>query len=537
MSSGPPKNVKNGSSRVSPRGPVFLSYRHSDGAELALALAWALRASGVPVWLDRSDLPPGDTERRLEEAMQSGLSGAVLLVTPDIAASSVVREIELPHLLRLEAEGGFTLSIASTVEGEAGGLDYFAPDRLLSRTVPDLRRLRQDPALNARDIANIARSHCRQRMEALRVGIESAGQVIDLNLQTRIVPAAIGPYGDLVLRFRPPVPGDRRPHRQGLEDLRLFLSDLPHLLEIAGARHARVSGGAHLSVAFALGAALPTTLIGEVAAFDTAGHAWSISDNAPAPGTSTRLLEIMDHSPRGASRGDAVVYVDLLPTRSDPAFDRLVEAHPGRFASVFHIRPVAEGNLLPEDAGALVLVPDMPFDKDKEQVSLMYDPMRRIYEDMPALKYKVELNETSRTHLKQIASRGEVSARKVKRALVLLKADEGLPDRDIASGLLISASTVGRVRTRFVKEGLDSALNERPRPGQKRKLDGRQEAHLIAVACSDAPEGHADWTLQLLADKVVAMGFAESISLETVRQVLKKTSSSRGRRRSGVSQR
>ena len=151
----------------------------------------------------------------------------------------------------------------------------------------------------------------------------------------------------------------------------------------------------------------------------------------------------------------------------------------------------------------------------------MYDPIRRTYEDMPALKYKVELNESERTHLKEIASRGETSARKVKRALVLLKADEGLIDRDIASGLLISTSTVGRVRTRFVKEGLDSALNERTRPGQKRKLDGRQEAHLIAVACSDAPEGHTDWTLQLLADKAVAMGFAESISLETVRQILK----------------
>ena len=141
---------------------------------------------------------------------------------------------------------------------------------------------------------------------------------------------------------------------------------------------------------------------------------------------------------------------------------------------------------------------------------------------MPALKYKVELNESERTQLKEIASRGETSARKVKRALVLLKADEGLIDRDIASGLMIGASTVGRVRTRFVKEGLDSALNERTRPGQKRKLDGRQEAHLIAVACSDAPEGHADWTLQLIADKAVAMGFAESISLETVRQILKK---------------
>ena len=166
------RNVKNGSTRISSRGPVFLSYRHSDGAELAQALAWALRSAGVPVWLDRSDLPPGDTERRLEEAMQSGLSGAVLLVTPDIAASSVVKEIELPHLLRLEAEGAFTLSIASTIEAEAGGLDYSAPDHLLSRTVPDLRGLRQDPALTPRDIANIARSHCRQRMEALRAGIE-----------------------------------------------------------------------------------------------------------------------------------------------------------------------------------------------------------------------------------------------------------------------------------------------------------------------------------------------------------------------------
>ena len=303
MSSGPSRNVKNGSSRVSPRGPVFLSYRRSDGAEIALSLAWALRASGVPVWLDRSDLPPGDTERRLGEAMQSGLSGAVLLVTPDIAASTVVKEIELPHLLALEEYGSFTLSIASTIEAEAGGLDYSAPDLLLSRTVPDLKGLRQDPALTSRDIANIARSHCRQRMEALRADIESAGQVIDINLQTRIVPSAIGPYGDLVVRLRPPMLGDRRPHRQGLEDLRLFLSDLPHLLEIAGARHTRVSGGAHLSVAFALGAALPTTLLGDVYAVDTAGHAWSTSDNAPAPGTSARLLEVMDRSPpRGAQR-------------------------------------------------------------------------------------------------------------------------------------------------------------------------------------------------------------------------------------------
>ena len=190
----------------------------------------------------------------------------------------------------------------------------------------------------------------------------------------------------------------------------------------------------------------------------------------------------------------------------------------------------------PANDPGLVPVPCV-FDEYKKWVSLVYDPIRRTYEDMPALKYKVELNESERTHLKEIASRGETSARKVKRALVLLKADEGLIDRDIASGLLISASTVGRVRTQYVQEGLDSALIERPRPGQRRKLDGRQEAHLVAIACSDAPEGHTHWTLQLLADKVVQMGFAESISLETVRQTLKKTNSSRGRRRNGASRR
>ena len=90
------------------------------------------------------------------------------------------------------------------------------------------------------------------------------------------------------------------------------------------------------------------------------------------------------------------------------------------------------------------------------------------------------------------------------------------------------------MRTRFVTEGLDAAINDRPRPGRRRKLDGRQEAHLVAITCSDAPEGHTNWTLQLLADKVVAMEFAESISLETIRQILKKTNSNHGRTKSGA---
>ena len=156
---------------------------------------------------------------------------------------------------------------------------------------------------------------------------------------------------------------------------------------------------------------------------------------------------------------------------------------------------------------------------------------------MAAIKYKVALTEAERSRLNEVSQRGKASVRTVKRALALLKADEGLRDREIAGVLLINPATVARTRKRYVEEGLESAINDRPRPGRERKLDGRQEAHLIAFACSTTPAGHTHWTLQLLAGKVVELEFAESISLETVRQMLKKTNSSRGRRRSGVSPR
>ena len=113
---------------------------------------------------------------------------------------------------------------------------------------------------------------------------------------------------------------------------------------------------------------------------------------------------------------------------------------------------------------------------------------------MPAVKYKIKLTESERTSLNEVSRRGKPSVRTVKRALALLKADEGLRDREIADVLLINAATVARVRKRYVEEGLEAAINDRP-PGRERKLDGKQEAHLIAFACSAAPEGHARWTL------------------------------------------
>jgi transposase len=143
---------------------------------------------------------------------------------------------------------------------------------------------------------------------------------------------------------------------------------------------------------------------------------------------------------------------------------------------------------------------------------------------MPAKKYVVKLDPSERELLLEMTRKGEIGARKMKRAQILLKADEGWKDADIIEALDTSRSTVERTRKRLVEGGLDKALNEDPRPGQRTRLDGRAEAHLVALACSDAPGGREHWPLRLLADKLVELGVVEKISHETVRQVLKKMS-------------
>jgi transposase len=146
---------------------------------------------------------------------------------------------------------------------------------------------------------------------------------------------------------------------------------------------------------------------------------------------------------------------------------------------------------------------------------------------MPKKKYLVDLTADERESLRQLVRRGKHSSRKVTRARILLLATEGATDEQIVAALSIGVATVERTRKRFVEEGLE-CLNERPRRGQARKLTGKQEAHLVAVACSTPPEGRARWTLSLLAEKVVELKFAATIARETVRQVLKKTNLDRG---------
>ena len=143
---------------------------------------------------------------------------------------------------------------------------------------------------------------------------------------------------------------------------------------------------------------------------------------------------------------------------------------------------------------------------------------------MPAKKYLVTLTTEERQALLKLTSSGELSVRKLKRAQILLKADENWKDKDIIAALNTSRSTVERARKRYVEGGLDKALNDDPRPGARKKLDGRAEAHIIALACSEeGPDDSEHWSLRAIADELVELGLVGSISHEAVRQVLKKT--------------
>jgi transposase len=150
-------------------------------------------------------------------------------------------------------------------------------------------------------------------------------------------------------------------------------------------------------------------------------------------------------------------------------------------------------------------------------------------------KYKVTLTADERQGLAALIATGKAAAMKLAHARVLLKADaaDGGPawaDERIAQAVEVGVATVERVRQRFVEQGLEAALTRKKqdRPSRERKLDGRAEARLIALACSAPPEGRTEWTMQLLADKLVELRVVEAVSDETVRRALKKTRSSRG---------
>lgn len=135
----------------------------------------------------------------------------------------------------------------------------------------------------------------------------------------------------------------------------------------------------------------------------------------------------------------------------------------------------------------------------------------------------LKLTETERQKLQELVRKGENKARVLTRARILLLSDQGWDDQKVADALQVGRATVERIRRRAVRESVELALVDRPRPGSERKLNAKQEAQLVAIACSDPPPGRKRWTIRLLVEEVMKQGVVDTISFETVRRVVKKT--------------
>jgi transposase len=157
--------------------------------------------------------------------------------------------------------------------------------------------------------------------------------------------------------------------------------------------------------------------------------------------------------------------------------------------------------------------------------------------DAMAIRYAVDLTDTERAALREILSTNKAKRSTIINAYILVKADRtcGWTNEDIASAYEVSTKKVEQVKKRFVAEGFEAALYRKPVTNvHRRKITGDEEAHVIALYCSQAPEGHERWTLRLLAEKMVALDFVDSVSHETIRRTLKKMHLNPGKRKNGV---
>jgi SMODS-associated and fused to various effectors sensor domain/TIR domain len=317
-------------SQIDPAGPIFLSHRHSDGRALAFEQARCLRASGIPVWLDKDDLPPGDTAQRLEEALDHGLAGGILTVTPEVAASAAIRTIEAPRLLALAADPRFTLAVVNEVAGPDGAPDRGAPSRLtgLATSIDAVSQFStQDPDNPSSDLG---RRLARTRLRLLREGRDD--DVLRVDMQTRRMASAYASDADLVFRTTPPSVGSRLPDDAVWEDLGRLLAWLPDVLAGTRAPEIRFTGGGHLTIACAIGAGLPVTTGLRVTAVDLRGDWWQVPHGVPGGVLPDDVLVT------GRGLDGIAVAVDLNPTDAPyDSFSGHLAAHPNTFMAAYRL--------------------------------------------------------------------------------------------------------------------------------------------------------------------------------------------------------
>ncbi|RAX44912.1 hypothetical protein DQ354_12430 [Arthrobacter sp. AQ5-06] len=317
-------------------GPVFISYRQSDGTTRASSLEGLLRASGLVVWRDRSDLRAGTTTDRLEQALTKGLSAGVLVVTPDIEKSTVVKERELPRLLQLGQDPSFSLCVANEIPNPKNPKkpDYAAPDILLGLApATTLGEMKHSYSRTHAGRLEIVRDLLMHRIEQRKLSVNANGKILTVLTQTRPEPFAIDAgQADLHVRIKAPKQG-KLPNRQGLKDLAATLPLTSDAIRASGASTVQIEGGMHLSVAFAIGAALPETKIGNVKVTDLRGQVWtSEQDGDPRKHTITTKDVPGDLTTQNGGAKIAI-FITLTENADETAFSRLLEEQPGTFKS------------------------------------------------------------------------------------------------------------------------------------------------------------------------------------------------------------
>lgn len=335
--------------------PVFISYRHSDGTATTAELAWLLRAAGIPVWRDVDDLPPGDTDERLKQAIDAGLSGAVLVITPDVERSRVIREVESPRLVNLHrTHNEFALGIVNAVQKESRSVDYEAPDRLLNLSTKTLAGVDQKESTRV-GLISLIRGMLFHRIAQLRPAVEHDG-TFKISVQTRNTPQVYDRTGsELDIRVRPSSQG-KLPSAEGLRDLADVIRFLPDAVTRASTKRVSITGGAHLSVALALGMALPASRIGHLEVIDQQGQLWKgdgIARMPEAPSLTLAAGETNANPDDADGRPRVAVYLDLMSPRSDTAFQTFLDHGRQALKAWAHLRHATDNPLDPAKAGAL----------------------------------------------------------------------------------------------------------------------------------------------------------------------------------------
>lgn len=318
-----------------PRGAVFVSYRQNDGRPVAARMAWTLRAMGMPVWHDDSDLPPGDTVDVIREALAGGLSGAILIITDDIKNSPVVKAVEWPMIRDLNSEGEFTLGVLNCAKEYSGDI-YSAPDHYLRRRRDRvLRRYRQHIkglkqyrfAGDKDEMDRLAADMLRQRLHHLRDAIRDRGYA-EINLATRADPNA--EYAEAAdLTFRWDRNEARLPSLKSREQLRRSLHVATSAIRDHVPASLRFHGQAHLSFGLAIGASLT---LGPEVQFLADDGLWRVTKAGPAK---NRQLTETDVHPR-TGKGPVLMYADLIGPPSDAAYNALAESR--RWSECLHVR-------------------------------------------------------------------------------------------------------------------------------------------------------------------------------------------------------